>query len=113
MAVANDSLLVYDDDSSLGSQARGVGVVGHGHLLVHVGEQRDRERVLGLEAFMRGEILRGDADDGRIERLEVLRAVAVGAELFRAHHRVVAGIEQEHDALAAVVGEAKRTVRAR
>ena len=44
---------------------------------------------------------------------EVLRAVAVGAELFGAYHRVVAGIKEEHDALAAVVGKAKRAVRAR
>ena len=44
---------------------------------------------------------------------EVLGAVAVGAELFRADHRVVARIEQQHDALAAMLGEPERAVRAR
>ena len=39
-------------------------------------------------------------------------AVAVGAELFGADHRVVARVEQQHDALAAVLGEPERAVGA-
>ena len=68
--------------------------------------------MLGDEPLMRGEILRGDAHHGRVQRGEVLRPIAVGAELFRADRRVIAGVEQQHDALAAMVGQPEGAVRA-
>ena len=40
-----------------------------------------------------------------VEAGHVVGPVAVRAELLRAHGRVVARIEEEHDALALVVGE--------
>ena len=82
-------------------------------VLVHVRQQRHVQAVLGGERLVRGEVLRGDAHDGGVERREVLGAVAVGAELFRADQRVVARVEQQHDALAAVLGELERPVGAR
>ena len=73
--------------------------------LSDVRQQRHVERVLGDEILVRGQVLRGDAHDGGVQRSEVARPVAVGAELFGADHRVVARVEQQHDALAAMLGE--------
>ena len=108
VAVAHDALLVDHDHGPLDAEPRRVGAVFARHLPAHVGQQRHVQRVLGGERLVRVEVLRGDADDRRAERREVIGAVAVGAELFRADRRVVAGVEQQHDALAAVLGEPER-----
>ena len=105
VAVADDALLVDHDHRALGPERGREGAVGLRDRAVHVRQQRHVEAVLRDEALVRVEILRGDAHDGRVERGEVIGAVAVGAELFRAHRRVVARVEQQHDALAAVLGE--------
>ena len=51
----------------------------------------------------RGEILRGDRYHRRLQRGEVICAIAVGAELFGAVHRVVPGIKTQNDQLAPVL----------
>ena len=112
VAVAHDPVLVDHDHRALGPETWGEGAVGLRDLPVDVRQQRDVETVLGDEPLVRGEILRGDAHDRGVQRGEVLRPVAVGAELFRAHHRVVARVEQQHDPLAAMLGELERAVRA-
>ena len=112
VAVAHDALLVHDHDRPLGPEAA-VGTVGFARDgAVLVGEQRDVEVVLLGELAVRVDALRRDAHDGRLERAEVIGTVPVGAELFRAHGRVVARVEQQHDPLAAMVGEAKRPLGA-
>jgi len=103
VAVAHDAVLIDHDHGALGAQAGRERAVGPRDLSAHIGQQRDRERVLRAEPFVRCQVLRGDADHGHTQRSQVLGAVAIGAELFRAHHRVVAGIEEEHHALAAMV----------
>ena len=70
------------------------------HLVVDVGQQRHGqpvvlgERLVGLEALV------GDPDDRRVERAHVVGAVAIGAELLRADHGLVAGVEEQHHPLA-------------
>ena len=93
-------------------QRRRVGAVGLGDPAPDVGQQRDREPVLGGELRVGVEVLRGDADDGCVERGEVLGAIAVGAELTRAHRRFVTGVEEQHHPLAPVVREPERAVGA-
>jgi hypothetical protein len=112
VAVAHDALLVDDDHGAFHPQPP-ERAVGRSHSATDVRQQRDVERVLRDEGLMRVEVLRGDPHDGRIQRREIVGPVAVGAELFGADRRVVAGVEQQHDPLAAMVGEAERPVRAR
>src|ERR1700730_4793599 len=69
--------------------------------------------MLGDELGMRVDALRGDPDHRRPQRSERLGLVAVGAELLRANRRVVARVEQKHDALAAGIGEAKGSLGTR
>src|SRR6185436_5795484 len=64
------------------------------------------------EALVRVHTLRRDADHRRVQRVERLGVVAVRAELPRALRRVVAGIEEEHHALAAMVGQLETAARA-
>ena len=54
----------------------------------------------------------GDPDHHRVERAHVVGAVAVGAELLGADRGLVAGIEEQHDPLPAVLGEPEGPVRA-
>jgi hypothetical protein len=82
------------------------------HGLVRIGQQRDRDAVLVAERVVRVEILRGDPDDDRVQVRHVLGALGVRAELPCAHGREVAGVEQQHDALAAVVGQPEGALRA-
>ena len=108
VAMPNDPLLVDDDHRALGAQARREGAVGLCHRLVNVRKKRHVERVLAGEVLVRREILRGDADDSRVQRRKVLRPVALGAELLGAEllgadHRVVAGTKTQNDPLAPVL----------
>lgn len=112
VAVADDARLVDDDHRAFGAKAV-CRAVRAGDGAVDVGKQRHVEVVLGGERGVRVEILRRDANDGRIERSEVAAAVAVGAELARADRSVVAWVEEEDDALAAVLGELERPAGAR
>jgi hypothetical protein len=64
--------------------------------------------VLRDELLVRIEILGRDADQRRVQVPDLLRALAVGAELPRADRREVARVEQQHDPLAAMVGETER-----
>src|SRR5215213_1015312 len=90
---------------------RGGGPVRLRDLLVGIGEKGDRDAVLGHELRVRVHVLRGDADNGGIERRHVLRPLRVGAELLRAHRREVARVEEQDDPLAAMVGEAEAPLR--
>src|SRR5436190_6127123 len=112
VAVTNGALLVDDDHGSLGPQPA-PRAIGLGHPTVHVCEQRHGQSVLSDEAFVGRQVLSRDPNHRGIERLEVVYAVAVGAELFGADHRVVAGIEEQHNALAAMLREAEVALRAR
>ena len=110
VAVAHHALLVdHDYRPRSGADTRRHGRVGLGHRLIDVGQQRHIETVLGRELLMRGEILRGDPYDRGVQGCEVLGAVAVGAELLGANHRVIARIEQQDDALAAMIRELEGT----
>src|SRR5436190_23366159 len=112
VTVTNGALLVDDDHGSLGPQPT-PRAIGLGHLAAHVCEERHGQGVLGDEAFMGSHVLSRDPDHRCSERLEVVHAVAVGAELFGADHRVVAGIEEQHNALAAMLREAEVALRTR
>ena len=104
VAIAHDALLVdHDHRARGGADAGRDGRVGLGHRLVDIGQERHVETVLGGELLVGGEVLRGDPHDRGVQGGEVLGAVAIGAELLRANHRVVARIEQQHDSLAAMV----------
>ena len=105
VAVANDPVLVHDDHRALRADHGRVGAVLLGHLAALVCEQRHVQPVLLREALVRVDALRRDAHHRRVERAERLGVVAVGAELLRADRGVVAGIEEQHDALATVVRE--------
>jgi hypothetical protein len=59
---------------------------------------------------MRLQILLRDFNNRRIEHRDVIHPIPIGAELFRADHRVVARIEQQHDALAAMLRPTSSTV---
>ena len=65
-----------------------------------------------MNPSVRVEVLRGDPDHRRVQRGEVIGPVAIGAELFRADHRVVTRVEEQHDALAAVLGKLERALGA-
>ncbi|MGD0452907.1 MAG: hypothetical protein ABSB69_04865 [Solirubrobacteraceae bacterium] len=97
MAVAHDALLVDHDHRALDPEARGERVVFARDILLHIREQRHVERVLGDEPLVRGQILRGDAHNGRVQRGEVPGAIAVGTELFGADHRVIAPLAVRRD----------------
>lgn len=88
--VPHDALLVDHDHRALDAQGVHRGVFAR-HVLLDVRQQRHVQRVLGDERLVRGEVLRGDAHDGRTKRREVAAAIAVGAELLRTNRRVVAG----------------------
>ena len=104
VAVAHHALLVDHDYRARGGADTGRhGRVGLGHRLVDIGQQRHVETVLGRELLVRGEILRGDPHDRGVQGCEVLGAVAVGAELLGAYHRVIARIEQQDNALTAMI----------
>src|SRR6266849_7304687 len=63
------------------------------------------------EAAVRFQVLGRDAHDRRVQLRHLVGVVPVGAELLRAHRRLVAGVEEQHYALAAVVGQAERSLR--
>ncbi|CAA9482882.1 MAG: hypothetical protein AVDCRST_MAG13-1272 [uncultured Solirubrobacteraceae bacterium] len=105
-------VLVHHDHRAAGAQERMGGAVGAGHAAVGIGEQRDREAVLGGERGLGVHVARRDAHHGRVEVVELLRAVAVGAELARADRRGIAGVEEEHDPLAALRRQGEGPVRA-
>ena len=60
---------------------------------------------------VRVDVLRRDADDGRVERGHVLGPLRVRAELLRADRREVARVEEQDHPLAAMVGEAEAPLR--
>src|SRR5215216_1492075 len=72
-----------------------------------VGEQRYGQPVLCRPVPMGLDALTGDPDDGRLQRIEALSLVPVGAELACAHGGVVTGVEEEHHAIATMLGEAE------
>ncbi len=73
--------------------------------MLGIGEQRHREAVLRGEALVRADRLRRDPDHLGVELVEMVRCVAVGAELPRADRCEVARIEGEHDPAATVLCE--------
>jgi hypothetical protein len=73
--------------------------------LALVGQQREREPVLGRERLVAGHVLGADAEDLGTDVGEVVEVVVVAGELRRAHGRVVARVEHEHDRLAAQGGQ--------
>ena len=95
------------NDGAAGADDRRADAVGLRDRLVDVGQQRHRQPVVGRERRVRVEVLAGDPDDDRVEAVHVVGAVAVGAELLRADRRVVAGVEEQHDAPPAVLGQAE------
>ena len=78
---------------------------------VRVGEERRGQAVLALERFLRRHALGRDADERGAELGHLVRRVAIGAELLRAGRRVITGIEEEDDALAAVLRQRERALR--
>src|SRR4051812_13561222 len=112
VAVPNDALLVDREDRPPRAHHRPPRAVGLGDGAVLVGQQRDGQAVPRDEVLVGLEPLRRDPDDRRAQAVEVLGLVAIRAELLGADRRVVAGIEQEHDALAAVLGQSERSVGA-
>ncbi len=75
-------------------------------------EQLGGEAVLGPERLLGLHALGRDPHEPGAELSDLLRVVAVGAELLGADGGVVAGVEQQHDWLAAVLAEGERAVRA-
>ena len=64
-----------------------------------------------LNASFEVHVLSRDADERGVELRHLVAGVAVGAELLGADGRVVAGVEEEDDALAAVLGQRERALR--
>ena len=73
--------------------------VSFGDLMIHVGQQRERQIELVLEFGLRRALIGRNADDDRIGLGELLRFVAKLATLARSTRRVSLGKEVQHDVL--------------
>jgi hypothetical protein len=104
--VADDARRVDDEDRAPYEAARPEHPIGPDHRSVRIGEQRDGEAVLGPEPFVGVEGLRGDPEHLRIQLVEAVGGIAVGAELAGANRGEVAGIKREHEPPTPEVGEA-------
>ena len=71
-------------------------------------QEREPETVLGGECLVALDRLRADGQHLGADVGELLDVVGVGVQLLRAHRRVVARVEDEHDRLAAVLGQRVR-----
>ena len=77
---------------------------------VAIGDQLEREALLGLEVLVRLEAIPRDAEDDRVGGLELADLVAEVAALGGAARGAVLGIEIDHYLLATVVAETKGRV---
>ena len=105
LPVAHDPLGIDDEDRAAHDAPGAEDAVSANACSLGIGEQRHGESVLGAEALVGVERLRGHADHIRVELVQPVGRIAVGAELPGAHRGEVAGIEGEHEPASPEVGE--------
>src|SRR5579875_708321 len=107
VAEPHHPLPVDDHHAPPGAEQRVADAVEGGNLAVRIGQQRHGQAVALLEPPVGVEAAAGDPDDHRAKPGEPLPVVPVGAELPGADRRFVAGVEEQHNRLAPLLGEAE------
>ena len=113
--VAHDALLVDDEGRAQQARLRMAvhdlvldDVVEAADFLFGVGEELHGEAVRVAECLVRQHVVARDAEDDRVELLELVLAVAEADRLDRARGSAVLRVEIQHDVLlAAVAGEVR------
>ena len=97
LAMADDPLLVDDEDRPPARSGRRARRRPRATLLVLVGKQRHVEALLLSKALVRLDRLRRDPQHLGTEVVEPLALIAVGAELLGANGGEVAGVERQNE----------------
>ena len=105
LAVAHDPVGIDDEDRAADYACGAENAIGADRAAVRVRKQRDGEAVLRSEALVRIERLRGDPDQFRVQLVQAVGRVPVGAELPGAYRGEVPRVEREHQPAATVVAE--------